>query len=114
MRKQDKHCVDVLLRALEENDMTYKEMAAISGFSVFGLVRIIKRLKQEGLVHVCGYNKDAMGRDTIKIYRYGKGKDAKRSKLPGAEKQRMYVERKKIKLIPTSLLQTNKQMTAYL
>jgi hypothetical protein len=104
MRRQDQHCYNILIKALQENDMTYKEMMEISGFSYFCLVRLTKRLKEEKIVHVCGYYKDAMGRDTIQIYRYGKGRDAKRSKLTGTEKQRSYLRRKNLKSIPTSLI----------
>lgn len=104
MKRQARHCVNVLLKALQESDLTYKEMEEISGFSYHWLVKLIKQLKKEKIVHVCGYYKDAMGRDTIQIYRYGKGRDAKRSKLTGTEKQRSYLRRKSLKSIPTSLI----------
>lgn len=103
MRRADKHSINVLMRALEESDLTYKEMAEISGFSIFGLNRIIKRMREQNLVHVCGYYKDCLGKDAIKVFRYGNGKDAKPTHLSAAEKQRKYAQRKKNP--PLSLIQ---------
>lgn len=104
MRRQDQHCYNILIKALQENDLTYKEMMQISGFSYFGLIRLVARLKEEKVLHICGYYKDKTGKDTIKIFRYGKGRDAKRGKMKGSEKQRNYIQRKMIKSIPTSLI----------
>lgn len=105
MKPQARHCVNVLLKALQESDLTYKEMGDISGFSYFWLVKLIKQLKREKVLHVCGYYKDVNGKETIKIFRYGKGRDAKRFKLTGTEKQRNYLRRKQQVIIPTSLIQ---------
>lgn len=104
MKRQAQHCVNVLLKELQESDMTYKEMMEVSGFSYFWLIRLIKNLKKEKLVHVCGYYKNIRGQETIKIYRYGKGKDAKRNSLTAAERQKIHRDRKKIQIIPTSLI----------
>lgn len=103
MRRQDQACMNILMKALQESDLTYKEMSEISGFSVFGLIRIMKRLKKQNLVHVSGYYKDVRGADSIKIFSYGKGRDAKPSRLSGTEKHRLYVQRKQLKLLTKSL-----------
>lgn len=103
-RRQDQHCLNILMRALKESDLTYKEMAEISGFSIFGLVRIIKRLKEQNLVHVSGYYKDVRGADSIKIFSYGKGTDAKKNSLSSAQRTRLYVQRKQLRLLTNSFI----------
>lgn len=87
------------MKTLKETDLTYKEMCEISGFRIWSLIRYIKKLESEKKVHVCGYYKDSLGRETIKIFRYGKGKDAIKKKLSGAEKQKNYKQRKKLNLL---------------
>lgn len=98
LNKTDKYCYEVLMKTLKETDLTYKEMVEISGFTIWSLIKYIKKLHAEEKVHVCGYYKDSIGRETIKIFRYGKGKDAVRNKLSGADKQKNYKARKKLNL----------------
>lgn len=104
MRTQDRHCFNFLMKTLEESDLTYAEMVEVSGFSIWYLIRLMRRLSAEGKVHVCGYLKDRLGRESVKIYRFGRGKNAIPNKLTGAEKQRRYKARCKLRAIPMSLL----------
>lgn len=104
LSKIDKHCYEVLLKTFKETDLTYKEMVDISGFSIWSIIKYIKKLESAKKVHVCGYYKDALGRETIKIFRYGNGISCKRNKMSGAEKQKKYKQRKKLNLFNIGLI----------
>jgi hypothetical protein len=41
------------------------------------------------------WEKDSRGRDLLKVYKLGQGKDAKRRRMTSAERQRKYREKKK-------------------
>lgn len=104
MNRINRHCLNILFSELQETDMSYKEMVYVSGFTIWWVIRIIKNLEKQKKVHVCGYYKDALGRETIKIWRWGKGRNVLPNKLTGAEKQRRYKNRLKLKNIPLSLI----------
>lgn len=97
--KQNKFCHDVLMRTFKESDLTYKEMVQISGFSIWFLNKYLKKLKNKGMAHICGYYKDSLGREKIKIFRYGKGNDVMPQVVSDAERQRKYKQNKKLKLL---------------
>jgi hypothetical protein len=104
LNRMNIHCTNILFSELKENDMTYKEMVSISGFSIRWIIKLIKNLENKKKVHVCGYYKDSVGREKIKIWRWGRGKNLVPNKLSGAERQKMYLARMKIKQIPISLI----------
>lgn len=104
MKKQTVHCFAVLMRSLKESDMTYKEIIEVSGMSRRWAFSLIGKLHKERQVHICGFYRDALGRESIRVWRFGRGTDAKPYKASDAEKQRRYKARRKIRAIPLSLL----------
>ena len=103
MNKQSQHCYSVLIKALKESDLTYKEMSDISGFTIWWLIRWVKQAERDCRLHICGYHRDSLGRERIKVFRLGKGKAAVPQRLTGAERQRLYKKRLKLRSIPISL-----------
>lgn len=103
--KLNKMCYALIIKRLIEDDATLLQLAEVSGNHKVTVEVLMRVFKEHGLVHVCGYEQDKYGRDLIKIYRWGKGKDAKRFKLTSAERARRYRERKRaLALHPTSLI----------
>jgi hypothetical protein len=54
-----------------------------------------RELHRAKAAHICQWDKDARGRDVIKIYKIGRGKDAKREKLTAVQRQARHREKQK-------------------
>lgn len=70
-----------LLRALLEGPATVHDLAEESGLTAWTVSRHLDAFLAERLVHVSGWQQDALGRDTTEIYTWGKGKNVPR-KIP--------------------------------
>lgn len=66
------------------------EMAEETGLHYITVLQYTRELYRAGACHICAYDKDKRGRDFIKIYKIGKGKDAVRQKLTKAERTARY------------------------
>lgn len=64
-----------------------QEMAEETGLHYVTVLEYTRELHRAGAAHIAHWDKDNRGRDVIKIYKIGKGKDAKREKLSQAERQ---------------------------
>jgi hypothetical protein len=54
-----------------------------------------RELHKAGAAHIHMWEKDSRGRDLLKVYKLGEGKDAKRRKMSSAERQQKYRDKKK-------------------
>lgn len=59
--------------------------------SISGLLRV---LHKRGLVHICGWEKDSIGRVAIAVWAFGPGKDAPRQKKSKLQVQRDWRNKK--------------------
>jgi predicted ArsR family transcriptional regulator len=84
-----------LIRCLQLNPSTLYEMAEESGLHYITVRRYMYALHQENAVHVSGWEKDSRGRDAIKVFKFGAGKDKPRHKFTGVERQRRVRAKKK-------------------
>jgi hypothetical protein len=92
------------IKYLISNDVTINKFSKFTGFNASKSGRILRAFYKYNLIHISDWEQDRRGRDSIKIYKWGKGKDAKRFKMTDAEKQRRRRELlRKIKH-PVSLL----------
>lgn len=66
---------------------TYQEIVDATGLHYVTVVRYAKALHAERACFIEAWEKDTMGRDAVRVYRLGKGTDAKRSRMTGAERQ---------------------------
>ena len=76
-----------LIEAMLDGVYTCAELAEMTGLHYVTVLDYTRELHRAKAAHICGWEKDAKGRDVIKIYKIGRGKDAKREKLSGAERQ---------------------------
>lgn len=67
--------------------MTAKELAFEVGVHHVTAYRIIRALKDQKLLHICGWDKDSLGRVNVPIYKFGTGRDVKRVRKTAAERQ---------------------------
>lgn len=86
-----------LIRLLLEGMYSCKELANLTGLHYVTVLQYCRELYHAGAAHICMWNKDERGRDNIKIYKLGEGKDKKRQRMTDAERQARYREKLKQK-----------------
>jgi hypothetical protein len=91
-----------ITRALLEGPCSIRELQVISGLSVNTLHTYMRALRKEGVIHICGWEKDATGRDSLRVYKLGAGKDAPRTRKSKAQIARECRKRKQDLQLATS------------
>ncbi len=76
-----------LIKLLLDGDRTCQELAEETGLHYVTVLQYTRELHRAGAAHIHQYEKDSRGRCMIKVYKLGKGKDAKREKMTSAERQ---------------------------
>lgn len=76
-----------LIKLLLDGDRTCQELSEESGLHYVTVLQYCRELHKAGAVHITRWDKDIRGRDILKIYKLGEGKDAKRQKLTPAQRQ---------------------------
>lgn len=76
-----------LIKAMLDGVYTCEELAEETGLHYVTVLQYTRELHAAGAAHICAWDKDSRGRDVIKIYKIGEGKDAKRKKMTPAERQ---------------------------
>lgn len=84
-----------LIEAMLDGVYNCQELAEITGLHYVTVLHYTRELHRAKAAHICQWDKDSRGRDVVKIYRIGRGKDAKREKLTGAQRQARHREKKK-------------------
>lgn len=84
-----------LIEAMLDGVYNCQELAEITGLHYVTVLHYTRELHRAKAAHICQWDKDSRGRDVVKIYRIGRGKDAKREKLTGAQRQARTREKKK-------------------
>jgi len=76
-----------LIEAMLDGTMSIDELAEHTGLHPVTVQRYTRELYRAGAAHICQWEKDIRGRDAIRIYKLGRGRDAKREKLTAAQRQ---------------------------
>lgn len=84
-----------LIKLLLEGTYTCQELAEETGLHYVTVCQYARELHRAGAAHISGWEKDQRGRDLVKIYKLGAGKDKPRQRKSGAEKQVAYRAKKK-------------------
>ena len=79
-----------LIKAMLDGTMTCQELAEHTGLHYVTVLQYTRELHAAGAAHICCWEKDCYGRDSLKVYKIGEGKDAKRQKMSMAERQARY------------------------
>ena len=83
-----------LIKLLLEGTYSCAELAEMTGLHYVTVLQYTRELHRAGAAHICMWDKDGRGRDLTKNYKLGAGKDVKRPRMTGAEKQRKYKAKK--------------------
>lgn len=76
-----------LIEAMLDGTMSIDELAEHTGLHTITVQRYTRELHRIGAVHITQWEKDSRGRDAIRIFKIGRGRDAKREKLTSAQRQ---------------------------
>ena len=83
-----------LIKALQDGTMSCRELAEDVGLHYVTVLNFCRIAHREKLIHIHMWEKDQRGRDLIKIYKFGPGRDAKRTRKSDAERQATYRAKK--------------------
>lgn len=76
-----------LIRMLIDGPCTIQDLADETGLHPVTCQEYCRELRRAGAAHICAWEKDSRNRDSIKVYKLGPGKEAKREKLTPAQRQ---------------------------
>jgi predicted ArsR family transcriptional regulator len=76
-----------LIKAMLDGVYTCRELAEETGLHYVTVLQYTRELHAAGAAHICAWEKDGRGRDVIKIYKIGEGRDVRRKKMTPAERQ---------------------------
>lgn len=85
----------LLIKHLLEGTYSCTELAELTGLHYVTVLEYTRAMHRIGACHISSWEKDCRGRDVIRIYKLGAGRDAKREKLSGAERQARTREKRK-------------------
>lgn len=76
-----------LIKYMIEGIYTCRELAELTGLHYVTVLQYTRELWAAKACHIASWDQDSFGRDALKVYKIGPGRDAKRRKLTGAERQ---------------------------
>ena len=79
-----------LMLNLLEGTYTCKQLSEQTGLHYGTVLRYVAALYKVGACHICGWEEDAQGRRTVRVYQLGFGKDMKQPKMTSVEKSQRY------------------------
>ena len=72
---------------MDESGQSIYDIVDETGLHYITVQRYLRELYKEKVVYIRAWQKDAHGRDAIRIYAIGSREDARRKRLTGAERQ---------------------------
>jgi len=105
MNKVNQRTYALAIKFLINNDATIKQLAEETGLHPVTVGSLMKTFRKYKLAHIYEWEADSRGRDNTMVIRWGEGKDAKRFKMSGRDRQRLCRARKKeVSIHPISLI----------
>lgn len=89
----------MMLDELLTGPCTAKHISEVTGMAGLTVNRTFRAMYRRRVVHVAGWEKDAAGRHTVRVFALGPGRDAKIPKKSKAQMNRECIERKRLSLL---------------
>ena len=67
-----------------------QELADVTGLHYVTVLQYTRELHREGAAHIHHFEQDTRGRDSIRVYKLGPGKDAVRTRLTSVQRSERY------------------------
>lgn len=94
----------LMVRLMLDGELSIRELAEQTGLHSVTVGQYTREMHRAGACYICAWQQDRRDRDTIRIYKIGVGKDAKRRKLSDRERQRRHREAKAGRIASVFLL----------
>lgn len=88
-----------LIALMLEGIYTCRELAEETGLHYVTVLQYTRELRRAGAAHIARWEKDERGRDNLKIYQIGQGRDARRQRLTAAQRQARCRAKKKLRAL---------------
>lgn len=85
-----------VISALLDGPCSILELMGLSGLSANTVHEYMRALRKEGVVHIGAWEKDGTGRESLRIFKFGPGKDVPRGKKSKAQIAKECRQRKKM------------------
>lgn len=85
-----------LIKLMIEGVYTIRELAEETGLHYVTVTQYTRELHRAKAAHIVRWDKDSRGRDAIRIYKIGPGRDVKRSSMTSSERQAISRARRKM------------------
>jgi DNA-binding IclR family transcriptional regulator len=85
----------LLIELLMEGDYTSAELVEETGLHSITIYDYLRALRKRKLLHIARWETDTRGRCCVKVYKLGRGVDAKKQTVSPSEKSRRYRARKR-------------------
>lgn len=93
----------IMLEEMQEGPFTIRSVMDVSGLSLSTMYQVMRTFREKGIVHISGWDKDAVGRICIPVYTLGKGKNVKRKLKSKEDINRDYAQRKRMRRLAESI-----------
>ena len=86
----------VFIQTLAEDGGTLQDLAQESGLSIWTISKVLRSLHKRGAIHVASWDNDTLGRPSVRLWKLGRAKDAKRpARKSNTQKCRDYYEKQR-------------------
>lgn len=92
-----------MLKLMMDGTRTVREIADETGIHYLTACHYTRALHDAGVAHIASWETDALGRDMLKVFMLGAGKDAKRQKLSDTDRAAKYRQKQMQKEIQNAL-----------
>lgn len=79
-----------ILKEMQAGPSTVSDLQRASGMTSRYLMAMLREMRKQGVAHVSGWEKDAIGRVGVAAWSLGAGKDARRPNKPRQQVNRDY------------------------
>lgn len=79
-----------MMKLMLDGTYTCRELAEETGLHYVTVLRYTREMYRAGAIHISMWETDARGRQNIRVYKVGEGKDAKPKKISNAESAKNY------------------------
>lgn len=86
-----------LMRLLIDGEYNCRELAELTDLHYVTVLDYTRALKEQGVIYISRWERDALGRDAVKVYKIGPGPDIARRTLGRNEAQQRYRQRKRLR-----------------
>lgn len=95
----------IMLENLLSGPCTAQEIAESTGMALLTTQKTLRAMYRRGVIHISGWEKDAANRCTVRVFKLGEGRDARKPLTSRSQMNRKYRAKKAMQ--PLSLIAAN-------